>query len=293
MKPAIFDYFDPETVEEVLALLEQYGDEAKILAGGQSLGPLLNMRLASPAVIIDLNRVTALDYQHEREGWLALGALMRQSTLEDDALFAARQPLIAEALPYIGHRSIRHRSTVGGSIAHADPAGEWPALVAALDAELVVRQAGEPERVLAADEFFDGPLMSILEPEELLVEVRLPLWPANAGSSFIEFSRRHGDFALLGVAARLQLDSDRRCTDARLALLGAGSTPLRAYEAESILQGQPFSEALVAAAAQQASHEIEPDDDLHASADYRRHLARVLVGRALTEAASRAKGGVK
>lgn len=291
MKPAVFEYFDPETVEEVLDLLAQYGDEAKVLAGGQSLVPLLNMRLASYEVIIDLNRVKGLDYQRYSKSGLALGALVRQSVLEDDPLFASRQPLIAEAIPYIGHRSIRHRSTVGGSIAHADPAAEWPALVAALEAELVVRQAGEPERILSADEFFDGPLMSILEPEELLVEVRLPLWPADAGWSFIEFSRRHGDFALVGVAARLQLDSDRRCSDARLALLGVGDTPIRAYEAESLLQGEPFNDVLIAAAAQQASDDIEPDDDLHASADYRRHLTRILVGRGLKEAASRVRVG--
>lgn len=289
MKPAPFDYFDPDSVEEVLELLRQYGDEAKLLAGGQSLGPLLNMRLSVPQVIIDLNRVEALNYQREVDGWLVLGALTRQSTLEDDVTLRKRQPLVAEAIPFIGHRAIRNRGTVGGSLVHADPAAEWPALATALQAELVVRRAGQGGRVLGADDFFLSALVTTLEPDELLYEVRLPPWPPNAGWAFSQFSRRHGDFALLGVAARLNLDQGGRCTDARLALIGASPTPVRAYRAEAMLLGEAITERLFEAAGQQAGLEIEPEGDIHASAGYRRQLATVLVARALRQAAGQAK----
>ena len=290
MKPAPFEYFDPDSLDEALDLLNQYGDEAKVLAGGQSLGPLLNMRLSVPEVIIDLNRVTALNYQREEDEWLALGAMTRQSTLEDDATLPDRQPLLAASIPYIGHRAIRNRGTVGGSVAHADPAAEWPALVMALDGLMVMRRAGR-ERELAADDFFLGALTTTLAAEELLVEVRLPPWPAGTGWAFIEFSRRHGDFALLGVAVRLRVDETGRCTDARLAVIGGGPTPLRTRQAEAMLAGEVASEGLFSAVAQQASREIEPDSDLHASADYRRHLATVLVSRALDHAVERATNG--
>ena len=290
MKPAPFEYYDPDTVEEALELLGHYGDEAKILAGGQSLCPLLNMRLSAPEVLIDLNRISSLAYQREENGWLALGAMTRQSRLEDDPTLAERQPLLAAAIPHIGHRAIRNRGTVGGSLVHADPAAEWPALGLALGAEFVARRAGG-ERVLAVDDFFLGALTTTLEPDELLTEVRLPIWPAGSAWAFIEFSRRHGDFALLGVAARLGLAGDGRCTAARLVLISAGPTPLRVPQAEAMLVGEVGSAALFTAVAQQASQEIEPDSDLHASADYRRHLATVLVGRALAQAYERTNQG--
>lgn len=289
MKPAPFAYFDPHSLEEVLDLLQQYGYEAKLLAGGQSLGPLLNMRLAVPQVVIDLNRVAALDYQREQDGWLVLGALTRQSRLEDDPTLQVRQPLVAEAIPLIGHRAIRNRGTVGGSLAHADPAAEWPALAVALEAELVAHRAGQAPRVVQAEDFFRDSLTTALKPDEVLIEVRLPPWPSRTGWAFVEFSRRHGDFALVGVAARLGLDEAGRCTDARLALIGVGPTPVRARQAEALLRGEPPDEALFAAAAQQAGQEIDPHGDIHASADYRRRLITVLVSRALAKAAARAK----
>ncbi|MFQ5795081.1 MAG: FAD binding domain-containing protein [Candidatus Bipolaricaulia bacterium] len=291
MKPAPFAYFDPRSVEEALDLLNQYGDDAKLLAGGQSLGPLLNMRMATPGVIIDLNRIEALDYQREQNGWLVLGALTRQSTLEDDPTLQERQPLVVETIPLIGHRAIRNRGTVGGSLVHADPAAEWPALVAAVEAELVVQRAREGLRVLSPEDFFLTYLTTSLEPDELLVEVRLPPWPERSGWAFVELSRRHGDFALAGVAARLTLDEAGICTDARLALIGVGPTPVRAYNAEALLNGSPPDEALFEAAANHAGEEIDPEGDLHASVDYRRHLATVLVGRALAIAAARVNGG--
>jgi CO/xanthine dehydrogenase FAD-binding subunit len=291
MKPAPFEYFDPESEEEVLELLRQYGADAKLIAGGQSLGPLLNMRLAIPQVLIDLNRVVALDYQREEAGWLVLGAQTRQSTLEDDPALRERQPLVAEAIPFIGHRAIRNRGTVGGSMAHADPAAEWPALVAALDAQMVVRRAGHADRVVGWEDFFLATLTTTLEPDELLAEVRIPAWPAGAGWAFVEFSRRHGDFAIVGVAARLGVDAAGHCTDARLALFGVGSGPVRVRQAEALLHGETAGEALFEAAGQQAGAEIEPEGDIHASAGYRRHLATVLVERALAQAALRAQEG--
>ena len=291
MKPAPFEYFDPASVGEILDLLQQYGDEAKIMAGGQSLGPLLNMRLSAPQVIIDVNRAQVLDYQREEAGWTVLGALTRQSQLEDDLAFSTQQPLVAESLPYVGHRAIRNRGTVGGSLAHADPAAEWPALVTALDGELVIRRAGQPARTLTADNFFLGSLTTTLEPEEMVVEVRLPPHPSGAGWAFIEFSRRHGDFAMVGVAARLGIDGKGCCTDARLGLIGVGPTPMRARQVEAMLEGEPVDDALFEAVAQQVEGDIDPEGDIHASADYRRHLARVLVARALTKAAARANGG--
>ncbi|MEM7343249.1 MAG: xanthine dehydrogenase family protein subunit M [Chloroflexota bacterium] len=291
MKPAPFDYFDPETIEDVLDLLQQYGDDAKIMAGGQSLGPLLNMRMSLPEVIVDINRVSALDYQYETADHLILGAQTRQYVLEDDPTLAERQPILMAALPHIGHRSIRTRSTVGGSLAHADPAAEWPAIAALLDAEMVIQQANQPTQVLGPDEFFQSALITALEPEALLVEVRLPHWPTGAGWSFVEFSRRHGDFALLGAAASLQLDANRRCTEARLVLIGAAPIPIRPRQTEAYLTGEIITEALITSAAQEVRQEIEPDGDLHGSADYRRHLATVLVSRALTEAAQRAIPG--
>lgn len=291
MKPAPFEYFDPDTSAEVLDLLRQYGDEAKILAGGQSLGPLLNMRLSIPQVIVDLNRVEALDYQYDQNGRLVLGALTRQSTLEDDPTLPDRQPLVAASIPYVGHRAIRNRGTIGGTIAHADPAAEWPALATVLDMELVISRAGQPERIVDADEFFLASLMTSLEPDELLTEVRIPPWPVGAGWAFVEFSRRHGDFALMGVAVRLELDQTGRCTAAGLALIGAGPTPMRARQAEAMLHGETMNDTLFEAVGQQAGQEIDPDSDIHASADYRRHLAAVLVSRALVQAAKRVANG--
>jgi len=290
MKPAPFDYFDPDSLGEALDLLNEYGDDATIIAGGQSLGPILNMRLSAPKVLIDLNRVTALDYQREENGELALGAMTRQSTLEDEVTLQTFQPLVATSLPYIGHRAIRNRGTVGGSVAHADPAAEWPALILALDGSLVARRVGG-ERVLTADDFFVWALTNSLAPEEALVEIRLPTWPKGSGWSFVEFSRRHGDFAVLGVAIRLRLDEASRCIDARLVLIGGGPTPMRTRHAETMLDGEIMSQELFTEVAQKASMEIDPSGDVHASADYRRHLAKVLVSAALQQAAERALNG--
>jgi len=290
MKPASFEYYDPETIEEALALLARFGDGAKILAGGQTLGPLMNMRLAAPGVLIDINRVGALDYRRGDGGALALGALTRESALEDDGALAKMQPLVAETIPFIAHRAIRNRGTVGGSLAHADPAAEWPALATLLEAELVVRSEARPARVVAPEAFFISHLTTALAPDEMLCEIRLPAWPAGAGHAMIEFSRRHGDFALAGAMARLMRDAKGRLSEPRLVLFGIGGRAMRAREAEAMLAGERPAKALFAEAAATAAGATDPYDDLHASASFRRHLAEVLSARVLALALKRADG---
>lgn len=288
MKPAPFRYLAPHAVEEAVALLGEHAGEARVLAGGQSLVPLMNMRLATPGILVDINRIDELAYLRPWDGGLAIGALTRDSALERDAEAARRLPLLVEASRYVGHPAIRNRSTIGGSIAHADPAAELPAVLLALDAEIVARGPGG-ERVIAARDFFQGYLQTALRPDELLVELRLPGLPAGAGSAFLEFARREGDYALAGVAAAVALAADGTIADARLALCAVGPTALRADAAEAALRGQrPGPEAWAAAAEAVRAAITEAPSDLHGSADYRRHLAGVLTRRALERAASRA-----
>ncbi len=288
MKPAPFDYTAPDTLEEALAVLAEHGDDAKPLAGGQSLLPLLNFRLARPAMLVDLNRLTDLDYARpDGNGSLRLGAMTRHRTLERDSAVARAAPLVAEAAPYIAHPQIRNRGTVGGSLAHADPASELPVVAVALDARFRVARAGG-ERWVEAGEFFVGLLTADLEPGELLVEVELPAMPSGSGWAFDELARRHGDYALAGVAAVLTRDGDA-CTRARLVYLSLGDGPVRARQAEAMLESDGASDATIAEAARLAAEqEIEPSGDIHASASYKRHLAAVLTRRVLARAWQRA-----
>lgn len=288
MKPAPFHYHAPRTVDAAVALLGEHAGEARVLAGGQSLVPLMNMRLATPGILVDINRIEDLAYVRPWDGGVAIGALTRDSALERDAEAARRLPLLIEASRCVGHPAIRNRSTVGGSIAHADPAAELPAVLLALDAEIVARGPGGL-RAIAADDFFQGYLQTALGPDELLVELRVPGLPAGAGSTFLEFARREGDYALAGVAAAVALAADGTIADARLALCAVGPTALRARAAEAALRGQrPGPEAWAAAAAQVQAAITEAPSDVHGSADYRRHLAGVLTRRALATAAARA-----
>ncbi|MDQ7849491.1 MAG: xanthine dehydrogenase family protein subunit M [Armatimonadota bacterium] len=288
MKPAPFRYAAPRSVGEALALLQEYGPKAKVLAGGQSLVPLLHMRLARPEVLVDINRIRALAYIRRRDDRLHIGALTRQRAVEASATVRRHVPLLWEAIRSVGHPQIRNRGTVGGSLAHADPAAELPAVVAALDAELVV--AGpEGERVLSPEEFFTGYLTTALQPTELLVEIRFPPPGEGTGSAFVEVARRQGDFALVGVAAVLQR-RDGAIGQARLAFTGVGPGPVRAREAERLLQGETATPRLFAQAAREASTRLEPPDDIHATAQYRRDLAAVLAHRALEAAWQRSRG---
>lgn len=288
MKPPRFDYHAPATVDEALALLGRYGGEAKVLAGGQSLMPLLNFRLSRPAALVDLNRIPALAYIQEMDGQVRLGAMTRQRAVEFSPVVARRLPLLAEATRWVGHLPIRTRGTIGGSIAHADPSAEYPCVLTALEGEVVVR-GPKGQRVLKPAELFQTYLTTSLVPDEILVEVRLPVLPAGAGFAFEEFARRHGDFAIVGIAAVVVLDG-ARCAKARLATAGAGPVPLRLRGAEEILEGQGLDDAAIQTAARRASELVEPDSDIHGSAEYRRHLTGVLTARALRRAVAVAKG---
>ena len=289
MKPPSFDYLAPASVEEALALLGDLGEGAKALAGGQSLVPMLNFRLVRPRHLVDLNGLTELAGIREDDGRLVIGAMTRQRAVERSALVRARCPLLAEAMPQIGHVQIRNQGTIGGSLAHADPAAELPAVVAALDGELVLRSA-RGQRVLKPEEFFVTYFTTAAAPAELLVEVRLPAMPPRTGSAFVEVSRRHGDFALVGVAATVTVDEAGVCTGSALALTGVGQTPIVAREAARALVGVKPTAAAVDDVGRRVADAVRPDGDLHASSEYRQHLAGVLTRRALARAAERATG---
>lgn len=290
MKPAPFDYAAPDTLEAVLALKALHGDDAKFLAGGQSLIPAMNFRLVQASLILDINRVPSLDFvEPAPDGGLRLGGLARQRRLERHPLVAERAPLLAEALPHVAHPQIRTRGTLGGSLAHADPAAELPVIVLALQARLLARSA-RGERWLWAADFFQGLFTTALAPDEMLIEIALPPLPPRTGTAFEEFARRRGDYALLGVAAVLTLDDGGLAQQARLVYLNAGEGPREAPQAAGLLAGQaPSAEAFAAAAEHAAAHEIEPMGSVHATPNYQRHLARVLTRRALATAAHRAR----
>jgi CO/xanthine dehydrogenase FAD-binding subunit len=288
VKPAPFEYHRPDSTDEALALLAEHGYDAKLLAGGQSLVPAMNFRLAQPAVLIDLNRIRPLDYVAQADGALRIGAMTRQSTLERSPLVAADAPLIAEALPHVAHAQIRNRGTVGGSIAHADPAGEMGAVMLALGARFYLR-GPDGMRDVAASEFYTGLFGTAMEADEMLTEVEVPALAAGTGWAFDEIARRHGDYALAGLAAWVQMDGDGRCTAARVALLGVGDAPLLAHEAAAALVGHaPSEDALRAAADAASQRDVDPPGDIHASPAYRRQLTHVLVRRVLPRAFARA-----
>jgi CO/xanthine dehydrogenase FAD-binding subunit len=268
-------------------VLHEHGERAKVLAGGQSLVPMMNFRLARPAALVDINRVTGLAYVREGPGSVVIGALTRHRELERSPVVRARCPLLAAAVPFIGHAAIRNRGTIGGSLAHADPAAELVAVAAALGARLVVRSVAG-ERVLTPSEFFVSYLTTALGADELLVEVRLPGVVPRTGSAFVEVSRRHGDFALVAVAAEVTLDDAGRCATARLALSGVGGVPFVATDEVALLLGDTPAGNTLAEVGRRVSAAVTPDGDLHASAEYRKELAAVLVRRALTEAVARA-----
>jgi len=290
VKPPPFGYVAATSVEEALDALAEHGDEAKLLAGGQSLVPLLAFRLARPSVLVDLNGVDGLDGAALEDGTLVLGATARERTVERLPGLAERCRMIVEAIAHIGHVAIRNRGTVGGSLVHADPAAEWPALAVALDAELDATSK-RGTRTIPAQEFFVSYFTTSLEPDEVLTRIRVPLPNGRSGSAFLELARRHGDFALAGVGAHVTLTADGTASDVRLGLIGVGDRPVRASGAEAALRGRIPDEEAVAEAAEAVAGEIEPTGDIHASADYRRHLATVLTRRAVTAAVERAGGG--
>ena len=288
MKPPPFDYYAPRTREEALGLLAEHAGEAKVLAGGQSLVPSMNFRLAQPSILVDLNGVDDLFGIRVAEGGgLLVGAMTRQRMLERSPLVAEHAPLVAEAMPYIAHPQIRNRGTFGGSLAHADPAAELPALAVALDAQMRVQSAAG-ERWVPASDFFLGLFTTVLEPEEMLSEVVIPPLPARTGTAFEEFARRHGDYALAGVAAVVTLAEDGTVAESKLVFLSIGDMPLLAVSASEVLRGQLPTEEAIRAAAEAIDADIDPQADIHATAEYRRHLAKVLARRTLSRAAHRA-----
>ncbi len=286
MKLPPVDYEAPETVNEAVELLAEHLDEASVLAGGQSLIPLLALRLAHPAVLIDINGVAGLSGVSVTDGWVAVGAMTREYAAEESGIVADAVPLLAAALPLIGHEAIRSRGTIGGSLAHADPAAELPAVARALDVEFVVRSKSG-ERVIKAADWFEGYLTTSRRPDELLVEVRFPAARPGTGISFQEVARRHGDFAVVALAASLTL-SDGAISDARLAFAGISDVPVRAAGAEDLLVGERPSGELFDEAARRATEDIDPPADLHGSSDYRKKVAAALVRRGLRAAADSA-----
>jgi CO/xanthine dehydrogenase FAD-binding subunit len=283
------EYRRPRELSEALALLREIGDDGKILAGGQSLMPLMNFRLAQPTYLIDINFIDGLDYIRNENGALKIGCLARQGRALDDSLIRLRSPLIAAALPHVGYDQTRNRGTICGSLAHADPAAELPAALLALDGSVTVARA-DGRREIAARKFFQSYFSTALGADEMVVETSIPEQPANSGSSFVEFARRFGDFAIVGVATTLVLEKDR-IVDARIALTGVADKPWRDDGVEEKLIGQKASIELFAGVAHDLAGAIDPGSDIHASAKYRRSLAEVLTRRALNEAWKKARSG--
>jgi carbon-monoxide dehydrogenase medium subunit/2-furoyl-CoA dehydrogenase FAD binding subunit len=290
MKPTSFEYLTPKTVKETIGLLEQYGDEIKVLAGGQSLVPMLNFRVARPKYLVDINGIRDLEYIREEKGELVIGALTREWAVEKSTLVREKCPILPKAISFIGHLPIRTRGTIGGSLVHADPSAELPIMASVLDAKIKIVGPGG-ERTLKAEEFFLTYLTSALEAAEILVEVRIPVLPPRTGWSFLELSRRHGDFAIVAVASLITLGEKGICQKARIALGGVGPTPIRAGAAEDLLTGKAITDALIAEAGIKAAEATEPESDYHASAEYRRDMARVYAVRSLKEAWNMIKGG--
>lgn len=288
MKPAPFEYYVPDSIEQALELLREHGDSAKLLAGGQSLVPAMNFRVVQPGILIDLNRVGELKYIREEDGTLCIGAMTRERELEFDPTVARMTPLLADVMPHVAHPQIRNRGTLGGSLANADPAAELPVIMLALGARLKVRNA-EGERWSEAQDFFAGMFTTDLAADEMLVEIELPSTRPRTGWAFMEVAPRAGDYALMGVAALVTLDENRRCQQARLVYLNAGDGPVEAREAAHLLENELLGDELIESAAALASErEINPFGNVHASPDFQRHLARVLTRKTLKQAIQRA-----
>ncbi|MFQ5690497.1 MAG: FAD binding domain-containing protein [Gemmatimonadota bacterium] len=289
MIPAAFDYHAPASLDEALALLSEHGPGAKVLAGGQSLIPLMRFRLAGPRAVVDLNGVAELARLEESDGALHIGALVRHATIEHTDWIRERYPLLAEAADVIADPLVRNRGTVGGSLAHADPAGDWGSVMLAARAELVAWQAGE-ERVIPIDDFFLAPFMTALEPEELLTEVRMPRAGPGQAGAYEKLERKVGDFATVGVAVQLSLDDAGICRAAGIGLTAVGPTNLRAARAEAALAGGPPDETRIAEAAALAAEQSQPTADNRGSEEYKRDMVRVLTARALRRAVEHVRG---
>ena len=288
MIPAAFDYSSPQTLPEAIALLQKHGSDAKILAGGQSLIPLMKLRLAAPAHVIDLNRISDLSYIRETDGYLTIGALTRESDLDSSELIRSKYPIVADTAAVIGDPLVRNLATVGGNLAHADPANDHPATMLALDAE-VTAVGPKGTRRIPIGKFFAGLFTTTLQSDEILTEIRIPIPPARSGGAYLKVERKVGDFAAAAVAVQITLTGDN-CQRVGIGLTNVGQTPIKAKRAEQSLQGKKVDEMSIAAAARIAAEEAEPNADLRGSVDYKRSLIKVLTVRALRQAVARAKG---
>ncbi len=282
MKPAAFEYHRPGNVDEACALLAEHGADARVLSGGQSLVPLMNMRILSPAVLIDINRCSDLSYLREEDGMIACGALTRQGEAETSDLVARHLPLLAAAMPHVGVRANRNFGTVCGSLAHADPLAELPSVAAALEARFIIASA-RGRREVGAEEFFVSALTNCLHSDEMLAEVRFPVSTASTRFAFLEIANRAHGFAVVGLAAVAEIGSDGRCGRPRLSAMGAGDTTARLREVETLLEGRTLDDTTIGEAEQAARAETEPADDVHASAAYRSHVIGSLVRKALRQ----------
>lgn len=286
MKPASFNYYRPSTLEEALQLLQEYGDEGKLIAGGQSLIPILNMRLSTLRYLIDISGLQDLNFIRQEDGFLKIGGLCRQRSLERSALVKEAAPLLSEAVPFIGHMQTRNRGTVGGSLVHADPTAEIPLSLLALDAKAIIQSVDEVREVPVRD-FFITYLTTDISPTELLTEIHIPIDSIPRGYAFVEFSRRHGDFALVAAACLLDTDEDGKVTSGRLALGGVDAVPVIAEDALDILLGEKLTDSLLEEAGRIAAEHADPEPDLHGSREYRINLAKVFTMRAIRKAYDR------
>ena len=289
MIPAAFDYHAPSTIGEATALLAKLGEDAKILSGGQSLIPLMKLRLASPPHVVDINGIPGLAYIREADGFLRIGGLTRESELEESDLVRSRYPLLHDTSKVIADPVVRNLATVGGNLAHGDPANDHPATMLALGAELVVVGA-KGERRIPIGSFFTGPFTTSLKPDEILVEIRIPTPPARSGGAYLKLERKVGDFATAAVAAQLTLNANGGCEEVGIGLTNVGLTPIKATKAEATLKGKSPDEATIKRAAELAAEAAEPAEDLRGSVEYKKDLVRVLTARALRKALERAGG---
>jgi carbon-monoxide dehydrogenase medium subunit len=288
MIPGKFEYFAPTTLEDAIGLLNQYGSEAKILAGGQSLIPAMRFRLANPEVLVDINRIGGLDYIHEDNGHLAIGALTREAEVDKSELVRQKYPLLADTARVIADPLVRNMATMGGNLAHADPANDHPATVLSYDAKVVV-VGPQGERVIPVDDFFTGLFTTVLAENEILKEIQIPTPPDHSGGAYIKIERKVGDYAVAAVAVQLTLDGEI-CTAARIGLTNVSGTPMRAKEAEAALIGKELLAETIEAASKAAAAECDPWDDLRGTAEYKRDLVRVITKRAIRKAMQRARG---
>lgn len=290
MIPRSFEYFSPRTLEEAIGLLHKLGPDAKLLSGGQSLIPMMKLRIVSPQHIVDINRIPDLDYINESDGHLRIGALAREHQLETSEVISKKLPILADTAKFIADPLVRSQATVCGNLAHGDPANDHPATMLALGAR-VVATGPNGQREIEVKDFFPGLFTTALEPEEILTEIRIPMPPPNSGGAYLKLERKVGDFATAGVAAQIALDDNGNCKQAGIGLTNVGMTPIKATKTETFLTGKTLDQATINEAAEIAASESQPMDDVRGSADYKRDLVRVLTARALTRALERAKGG--